>query len=65
VPAIPPEQAEAARVAAEPSLLVDPKQFLARVCCPVLALFGEHDTVVPARRSAELYRRYLRQGLGS
>lgn len=59
--AIPPSQAEAARAAAEQSLLVDPKDFLTRVRCPVLALFGADDTIVPARRSAALYRRYLRQ----
>jgi pimeloyl-ACP methyl ester carboxylesterase len=59
--AIPPGQAETARAAAEQSLLVDPKRFLTLVRCPVLAFFGELDTIVPAERSAELYRQYLRQ----
>jgi pimeloyl-ACP methyl ester carboxylesterase len=59
--AVPPAGAEAARRAAEESLLVDPKLFLTRVHVPVLAFFGEDDTLVPARRSATIYRRYLRQ----
>jgi pimeloyl-ACP methyl ester carboxylesterase len=59
--AIPPPLAEAALAAAEQSLIVDPRDFLTRVRSPVLAFFGEDDTVVPARRSAALYRRYLRR----
>lgn len=58
---IPPARAEAARTAAEQSLLVDPKDFLTAVRCPVLALFGKEDKLVPAVRSARLYTSYLRQ----
>jgi uncharacterized protein len=59
--AVKPEQAAAVRAAYGKGLLVDPKDFLTRVHCPVLALFGEQDLNVPAQRSAELYAKYLAQ----
>jgi hypothetical protein len=58
--AIPPGQVAAAKVAAQRSLLVQPKKYLTAVRCPVLAIWGEDDTLVPARKSASLYRQYLR-----
>jgi pimeloyl-ACP methyl ester carboxylesterase len=58
--AIPAGQVAAVRAAAEKSLLVSPKTYLTAVHCPVLAIWGEDDTVVPARRSASLYRQYLK-----
>jgi len=58
---ITPEQLQAVNSATEQSLLTDPKDFLTRVRCPVLALFGEADENVPAKRSAELYAQYLTQ----
>jgi pimeloyl-ACP methyl ester carboxylesterase len=39
----------------------DPKDFLPKVTCPVLAFFGEDDQLVPAKKSAELYNLYLSQ----
>ncbi|HEX6664942.1 MAG TPA: alpha/beta fold hydrolase [Gaiellaceae bacterium] len=57
--AIPPSQLAAAKAAAEKSLLTQPKKYLTAVRCPVLAIWGEDDTVVPARKSAALYRKYL------
>jgi pimeloyl-ACP methyl ester carboxylesterase len=57
--AIPPGQVSAARAAAEKSLLAEPEKYLRAVRCPVLAIWGADDTLVPARKSASLYRRYL------
>jgi len=56
---IPPEQVMAVRAVMEPNLLNDPKDYLTRVQCPVLAAFGADDLLVPAQRSAELYEQYL------
>lgn len=58
--AIPPGQVAAARAASQKSLLVQPKKYLTAVRCPVLAIWGEEDTLVPARKSASLYRQYLK-----
>jgi pimeloyl-ACP methyl ester carboxylesterase len=58
--AIPPGQIAAVRAAAQKSLLVSPKKYLTAVHCPVLAIWGADDTVVPARKSASLYRKYLK-----
>ena len=57
--AIPPAKAAAARRAAERSLLVRPETYLRAVRCPVLAMWGEDDTLVPARKSAAVYRKVL------
>lgn len=57
--AIPPAEAVAARKAAERSLLVRPETYLKAVRCPVLGMWGEDDLLVPARKSAAVYRRYL------
>jgi hypothetical protein len=57
--AIPPAKAAAARKAAERSLLVRPEKYLKAVRCPVLAMWGEDDTLVPARKSAAVYRKVL------
>jgi pimeloyl-ACP methyl ester carboxylesterase len=56
---VPPSQLVAARAAAQKSLLTQPKKYLTAVHCPVLAIWGEDDTLVPARKSAALYRKYL------
>jgi pimeloyl-ACP methyl ester carboxylesterase len=58
--AIPPGQLAAVRAAAQRTLLVQPKKYLTAVHCPVLALWGENDVLVPARKSASLYRQYLK-----
>ena len=58
---IPTAQAATALAATEQSLVIDPRDFLTRVRQPVLAFFGENDTLVPAGQSAALYRRYLHQ----
>ncbi|MBN1137419.1 MAG: alpha/beta fold hydrolase [Anaerolineae bacterium] len=56
---IPPEQVAAVKVAAGQSLLNDPKGYLTRVRCPLLAFFGEDDLLQPTERSAALYEQYL------
>lgn len=58
--AIRPDQVAAAKAAAQQSLLVIPKKYLSAVHCPVLAIWGEDDVLVPARKSAALYRQYLK-----
>jgi pimeloyl-ACP methyl ester carboxylesterase len=58
---ITPDQLQAAKAATEQSLLTDPKDFLTRVHCPVLAFFGEADQNLPAKKSAELYEQYMTQ----
>jgi len=40
---------------------VDPADFLTRVFCPVLAIFGDADTSIPVEKSVALYRQYLKQ----
>jgi pimeloyl-ACP methyl ester carboxylesterase len=56
---IPLDQIEATQIAAEQSLLLDPRDHLTRVTSPVLAFFGENDIVQPTDRSAELFAEYL------
>lgn len=56
---VPPEHVEALRAITGPSLLEDPKDYLTRVHCPVLAVFGENDLLLPAARSAALFEQYL------
>lgn len=41
----------------------DPRDALGRIAAPILALFGEADTVTPAAASAAEYRRYARPEL--
>jgi pimeloyl-ACP methyl ester carboxylesterase len=57
--AIPPGQVMAARAAAQKSLLVQPERYLKAVHCPVLAIWGADDTVVPARKSSSIYKQSL------
>ena len=40
---------------------VNPADFLTRVHCPVLAIFGEQDTSIPVDRSVVLYDRHLEE----
>jgi len=56
---IPPEQVAALKAIAGQTLLNDPKEYLTRVHCPVLAFFGEADLLQPTDRSAALYEQYL------
>lgn len=56
---IPPEQVAAVKAAAEQSLLENPQEYLTKVRCPVLAVFGEEDALQPTVKSAALYEQYL------
>ena len=56
---IPPEQMAVLRSVVEPTLLNDPKEYLTRVRCPVVAFFGQKDVLQPTERSAILYEQYL------
>ena len=56
---IPPEQVAALKAITGPTMLNDPKEYLTRVHCPVLAFFGETDLLQPTERSAALYEQYL------
>ncbi len=40
---------------------VSPRPFLAAIACPVLAIFGERDTIVDANESARVYAEDLRR----
>jgi len=59
--AITPEQLAAMRADHGPGMAADPKDYWTRVRCPVLAVFGEQDILVPAQKSADLYAQYLAQ----
>jgi len=37
----------------------DPPPALERITCPVLAIFGEHDSLVPVEQSVEIFKRTL------
>ena len=56
---IPPDQVEALRAMVGPNLLNDPREYLTKVQCPVLAFFGENDLLQPTTKSAALYEQYL------
>jgi len=56
---IPPEQVAALKATAGQALLNDPRQYMTRVRCPVLAFFGEDDLLQPTSKSAALYEQYL------
>lgn len=58
---IPPEQLEALKAITGPNMLNDPKDYLTRVHCPVLAFFGETDVLQPTARSAALFEQYLNE----
>ena len=40
-------------------MIVDPAEFLVRIHVPVLAIFGENDTLVPVEKSIVAYKKYL------
>ena len=63
---LPPQAWEMAKAQMRAVMDVNPADFLTKVRCPVLAIFGEKDTSIPVEKSVALYKQYLRQaGNGS
>jgi len=56
---IPPQAWDVAKDQMRAVLEVDPADFLTNVHCPVLAIFGDADTLVPVAKSVTLYEQYL------
>ena len=56
---VPPQAWEMAKAQIRAVMNVDPSDFLTKVRCPVLAIFGEKDTSIPIERSVQLYEQYL------
>lgn len=57
---LPPQAWEMAKAQMRAVMDVNPADFLTKVRCPVLAIFGEKDTSIPVERSVRLYEQYLR-----
>jgi len=56
---LPPQAWEMAKGQMMAVLDVNPADFLTKVHCPILAIFGEADTSVPVEKSVALYKKYL------
>jgi uncharacterized protein len=56
---LPPQAWEMAKGQMRAVLEINPADFLTKVRCPVLAIFGAADTSVPVDKSVELYKQYL------
>ena len=56
---IPPGAESAAKAAAAATLLQSPEVYFRQLACPMLALFGEDDLLVPAERSVDLLHEYF------
>ena len=56
---LPPQAWEMAKAQIRAVMEVNPAQFLTKVHCPVLAIFGENDTSIPVEKSITLYKQYL------
>jgi len=58
---LPPQTWEMAKGQMRAVLDVNPADFLTKVHCPVLAIFGEDDTSIPVAKSVALYQQYLKE----
>jgi dienelactone hydrolase len=58
---LPPKAWETAKSHMRAMMVVDPGDFLTKVRCPVLAIFGEKDTQIPVNKSIALYKAYLQE----
>jgi len=56
---VPPQAWEMAKSQMRAVMSVDPADFLTKVHCPVLAIFGENDTSIPVDKSVALYKQFL------
>ncbi len=56
---LPPKAWEMVKGQMRAVLEVNPADFLTKIHCPVLAIFGEADTSVPVDKSVILYQQYL------
>ncbi len=59
---LPPQAWETAKTQMRAVMNVNPADFLPKVHCPVLAIFGENDTSIPVEKSVTLYKQYLGEG---
>jgi hypothetical protein len=57
----PPQAWEMVKAQMRAVMDVNPADFLTKVRCPVLAIFGEKDISVPVEKSVALYKQYLRE----
>jgi uncharacterized protein len=58
---LPPQAWEKAKAQMRAVMEVNPADFLTKVRCPVLAIFGEADTSIPVKKSVTLYQQYLHE----
>jgi uncharacterized protein len=58
---VPAQAWEMAKAQVRAVMDVNPADYLSKVHCPVLAIFGENDTSIPVEKSAALYKQYLRE----
>jgi uncharacterized protein len=58
---LPPQAWEMAKAQMRAVMEVNPADFLTKVYCPVLAIFGEADTSIPVKKSVTLYQQYLHE----
>lgn len=57
----PPQAWEMVKAQMQAVMNVNPADFLTKVRCPVLAIFGEKDTSIPVEKSVTLYKQYLHE----
>ena len=58
---LPPEAWGSAKAQLRALMNVNPADYLTKVHCPVLAIFGERDTSLPVQKSIDHYERYLEE----
>jgi pimeloyl-ACP methyl ester carboxylesterase len=56
---MPPQAWGTAKAQMRAVMIVDPAEYLVRIHVPVLAIFGEDDTLIPVEKSVTLYKKYL------